>query len=123
MSVTQIWHDIGAGETFLNKFLRFLFLIVALVVFYFFATLPLTWPQQAVLGLLTVLLAIWIDRSSNSYLVTLALMLCSVYSTFRYGYWNDGRFCGAFLPASSGWASVPNILGRPKRPVIVVDRG
>jgi len=41
----------------------------------------------------------------------------------RYGYCNDGRFCGAFLPASSAWASVPNILGRPKLPVIVVDGG
>ena len=33
MSLTQAWHDIGAGETFFNKFLRFVFLCIALVMF------------------------------------------------------------------------------------------
>ena len=40
MSAAQLWHDIGAGETFLNKLLRFFFLAAALIMFYFFATLP-----------------------------------------------------------------------------------
>jgi hypothetical protein len=33
------------------------FLLAAGVVFYFLAVLPLSWPQQAVLGLLTLLMA------------------------------------------------------------------
>jgi len=41
-----------------NKFLRFVFLCIALVMFYFFATLPLTWPQQAVCGLLILLVGL-----------------------------------------------------------------
>ena len=49
--------------------------------------LPLTWPQQLFLGVLLVFIAFWIDHSSSSYLVTLTLMLMSMYATFRYGYW------------------------------------
>src|SRR5277367_4100208 len=87
MSVTQVWHDIGAGETFLNKVLRFVFLAIALVAFYFFGTLPLTWPQQAVCGLLTLLMGLALGRTSDSYLITLTLMILSLFATFRYGYW------------------------------------
>src|SRR5258708_24886329 len=76
-----------SGDGVLLQLLRTLILVGGIFFLLFAGVLGLTWPQQAVLGLLTVLLAIWIDRSSNSYLVTLALMLCSVYSTFRYGYW------------------------------------
>src|SRR5271166_4001705 len=87
MSLSRIWHDIGAGETFLTQLLRFLFLAVALTMFYFFATLPLTWPQQAVCGLLTLLMAVALGRTSDSYLITLTLMIMSLFATFRYGFW------------------------------------
>jgi cellulose synthase (UDP-forming) len=87
MSVTQIWHEIGAGETVFNRVLRIIFLAAALVMFYFFATLPLTWPQQAVCGLLTLLMGLSLARTSDSYLITLTLMIMSLFATFRYGYW------------------------------------
>ncbi len=47
----------------------------------------LTWPKQAVLGVVSVLIAVWMDRSSSSYLITLTLMLASCFSTFRYAWW------------------------------------
>ena len=53
MTATSLWQDIGAGENFFTKFLRLLVLIAGAVVFTFLAVLPLTWPQQAVCGLLT----------------------------------------------------------------------
>jgi cellulose synthase (UDP-forming) len=57
MTATGLWQNIGAGENILTKFLRLVFLLAAGVVFYFLAVLPLSWPQQAVLGLLTLLMA------------------------------------------------------------------
>ena len=63
----------------------------------------LTWPQQAVLGLLLVLLAIWIDRSSTSYLVTLTLILLSCFATFRYGFWRIDTMVKFFRDPGTNW--------------------
>jgi cellulose synthase catalytic subunit (UDP-forming) len=106
MSVAQIWHDIGAGETFLNKLLRILFLGIALVMFYFFATLPLTWPQQAVCGLLTLLMGISLGRTSESYLITLTLMILSLFATFRYGFWRLSMTVQFFQDPANHWGAL-----------------
>ena len=75
MTPTGLWQQIGAGENFLTKILRLLFLLAAAVVFCFLAVLPLTWTEQAVLGLLTLLMSLALARCSDSYLVTLSLMM------------------------------------------------
>ncbi len=87
MTAATLWQDIGAGENILTRIFRLLFLLAAAAVFCFLAVLPLSWPQQAVLGFVSLALALVIARSSDSYLVTLALMLLSMFCTFRYGYW------------------------------------
>ena len=87
MTVSGVWQEIGAGENFFTRFLRLGFLLAAGAIFCFMAILPLNWPQQAVLGLLCLLLALAMARGSDSYLVTLALMMLSLFCTFRYGYW------------------------------------
>jgi cellulose synthase (UDP-forming) len=106
MSVAQLWHEIGAGESFLNKFLRFLFLCASLVMFYFFATLPLTWPQQAVCGLLTLLMGLALGRTSDSYLITLTLMILSLFATFRYGYWRLSMTVQFFQDPANHWGAL-----------------
>ena len=106
MSVAQVWHDIGAGETFLNKLLRFFFLAAALIMFYFFATLPLTWPQQAVCGLLTLLMGLALGRTSDSYLITLTLMILSLFATFRYGFWRLSMTAQFFQDPSNHWGAL-----------------
>src|SRR5580692_6432356 len=87
MTASSLWQDIGAGENIVTKFLRLAFLVAAGVVFVFLAMLPLSWPQQAVCGLLTLLMSLALARSSDSYLITLSLMMMSMFCTFRYGYW------------------------------------
>ena len=73
----------------------------------FAATLELTWPQQLLLGLMTVLIAIWMDRSSSSYLVTLTLMLVSCFSTFRYGFWRIATVIRFFKdPGNQHWTAL-----------------
>ena len=75
MTPTGLWLDIGAGENGLTKAARLLFLTAGFAIFTFLAVLPLTWPQQAVCGLLTLLIALAVARSSDSYLITLTLMI------------------------------------------------
>ena len=87
MTRSPLWREFESGDSFILKAIRFLILFGGILFLIATGILDLTWPQQAVLGLLTVLLAIWMDRSSSSYLVTLTLMLISMYATFRYAYW------------------------------------
>src|ERR1700723_2406504 len=87
MTRSPLWREFESGDNILLRFLRFLILWGGFVCLILAGILDLTWPQQAVLGLLLVLLGIWIDRSSTSYMVTLTLMLLSCFSTFRYGFW------------------------------------
>src|SRR5579862_5828245 len=103
MTPAGIWQGIGAGENIFTKFLRLIFLLLAGAAFCFLAFLPLTWPQQAALGLLTLLVAMFLVRGSDSYLVTLMLMLMSMFCTFRYGYWRIERVIRFFQDPGSHW--------------------
>jgi cellulose synthase (UDP-forming) len=106
MTATGLWQDIGAGENLFTKFLRLLFLLAAGVAFYFLAVLPLTWPQQAVLGLLSLLMALALARSSDSYLITLTLMMMSMFCTFRYGYWRITTTIRFFQDPGNHWGAL-----------------
>jgi cellulose synthase (UDP-forming) len=87
MSESPLWRQFESGDNVPLRLLRVLIVIIGFVFLFSTGVLELTWPQQLVLGLMTVLVAIWMDRSSSSYLVTLTLMMASMYSTFRYGFW------------------------------------
>ncbi|MGO9337530.1 MAG: UDP-forming cellulose synthase catalytic subunit [Terracidiphilus sp.] len=106
MTVTGLWQDIGAGENVFTKIFRFVFLLMAAVVFFFLAVLPLTWPQQAVCGLLTLLMSIALARSSDSYLITLTLMMMSMFCTFRYGYWRWTQTVHYFQDPANHWGAL-----------------
>jgi cellulose synthase (UDP-forming) len=49
--------------------------------------LPLAWQEQAIFGVLLILLGIFLNTSSRSNTITMTLMTVSVFSTLRYGYW------------------------------------
>src|ERR1700684_1895785 len=106
MTASDLWQDIGAGENFFTKLLRLIFLLAAGLIFYFLAVLPLTWPQQAVLGLLTLLMALAMARSSDSYLVTLTLMMLSMFCTFRYGCWRLTGTWRFFQDPANHWGAL-----------------
>jgi len=106
MSATGMWQDIGAGENFLTRFIRLVFLFAAAAAFYFLAVLPLTWPQQAVMGLLTLLMSLAMARSSDSYLVTLTLMAMSMFCTFRYGFWRITQTVRFFQDPANHWGAL-----------------
>ncbi len=106
MTASELWRDIGAGESLFTRGLRLLFLLVAAAIFCFLAILPLTWPQQAALGLLSLLMALVMGRSSDSYLVTLTLMMLSMFSTFRYGYWRITQVAQFFQDPANHWGAL-----------------
>ena len=110
MTATGLWQSIGRGENPLTQLLRVVFLAFTAWIFYFFAVLPLTWPQQVVCGLLFLLIGIAIARSSDSYIVTLTLMLMSLFCTFRYGYWRLSTMVEFFHDPSNKWGVVDVIF-------------
>ncbi len=106
MTATAIWQDIGAGENLLTRLLRLLFLILAAVVLCFLAMVPLSWEQQAVLGFVSLVAALALARSSDSYLVTLTLMMLSMFCTFRYGYWRIDQVVRFFQDPANHWGAL-----------------
>src|SRR6202453_3073909 len=106
MTVAGLWQDIGAGENVFTKILRLTFLLAAAVVFFFLAVLPLTWPQQAVCAILTLLMSVALARSSDSYLITLTLMMMSMFCTFRYGYWRITQTVRFFQDPANHWGAL-----------------
>jgi cellulose synthase (UDP-forming) len=67
--------------------LRLLVLCAATFLLFQLVSLYLSWPKQAVLGGISLLIALLLHRSSRSRTVTLALMLFSIAATLRYGWW------------------------------------
>ena len=52
-----------------------------------FTILPLAWKEQAIFGTALIILALFLNKASRSLTVTMLLMIFSVFSTLRYGYW------------------------------------
>jgi cellulose synthase (UDP-forming) len=103
MTPSAIWQDIGAGDNLFTRILRFLFLIVAAATLIFLAIVPLDWEQQAILGCVSLVAALILARVSDSYLVTLALMMLSIFCTFRYGYWRVAQVIRFFQYPVEHW--------------------
>ena len=100
------WKEFEAGNGIGLKLLRWTIILLCVACLLITGILELNWPQQAVLGMLMVLLAIWMDRSSNSSLITLTLMLASMYSTFRYGFWRFSTVGTFFSDPASTWGAL-----------------
>jgi cellulose synthase (UDP-forming) len=98
-----LWREFELSGSIQMRVLRFAVLAGGLLFFVFSGVLSLAWPQQLILAVMTVLLAIWMDRGSSSYLVTLTLMLLSIYSTFRYGFWRVSTVLAAFRDPGTHW--------------------
>jgi cellulose synthase (UDP-forming) len=103
MSTSEACKQTGRHESFAYSFLRLLLLMACAVCAAFLVVLPLTWPQQAVMGMVMVLIALWLSRSTDAYLVTLTLMIMSVFSTLRYGWWRISTVVAFFHDPTTKW--------------------
>jgi cellulose synthase (UDP-forming) len=79
--------EIVAGKKLFSRIARMVFLLLVGGTFLFLAAVPLDWQQQAVMGLLVVGIALAMAAATDSSLVTLILIILSMFATFRYGYW------------------------------------
>ena len=96
MTRSPLWREFESGDTSLLRVLRFVILAGGILFVGFASVLDLTWEHQLILAALTLLLAVWIERSSRSYQVTLTLLLLSVFSTLRYAIWRVSSVVGFF---------------------------
>lgn len=103
MTETRLWRQFEGSDNLLLALLRTGVVFASICVLLYAGGLELTWPQQAILGVVTVLIAVWMDRSSSSYLITLTLMMASCYSTFRYGFWRISTVAKFFSDPASQW--------------------
>ncbi len=106
MTQAQLWEGFETGRGPFFKLLRLVMTAVGLVALFFFGSLALSWPQQAVLGLLILLLCVWLSRVSDSYLITLTLMMLSMFATFRYGWWRVSSIIAFFQDPGTKWTPV-----------------
>ena len=102
----------GAGATPGNTgqrphlLLRILFYpmaALAVAVLLYLASVEMTWPQQAVLSGVLMVLALCLDRSSKSPVITLTMMGLSLFATCRYGYWRLHNVVIFFTDSRSRW--------------------
>ena len=94
------------------RILQYGMAILAVAVLIYLATVEMSWPQQAVLALVLLLLSFWLDRSSKSHLITLTMIGMSLFATCRYGYWRL-HTVGLFFSDSRnrwGWLDACSIL-------------
>ena len=103
MRIVSVWREWESGDSLPLSVLRIAVLLCGLLFLGFTALVGLPWPQQTIVALLTVGAAIWLDRSSSSYVVTLTVMLLSMYSTVRYGFWRVATAAATVRGASSRW--------------------
>ncbi len=106
MTRTTLWREFETGTSPLLRSLRVIAVVFSLVSLVYSAGLELTWPKQALLGIISVLVSLWIDRSSSSYLITLTLMMASCYSTLRYAWWRISTVVGFLRDPASQWSYI-----------------
>ena len=93
-----------------SRILRILVLCLAAFLFFQLISLYLSWQNQAILGAISVALAVALNRTSRSRIVTLVLMLVSIAATFRYGWWRVHTLVGYFRDPSNQRVSLDAFL-------------
>ena len=101
--LSSMWKGLAGGDGFLVGLLRFVLLCAGLCWGALFVSLPLAWRDQTLLGLVMVAAAILIGRASRSAMVTIALMVLSLFATMRYAWWRIGAVVAFFHDPSNKW--------------------
>lgn len=81
----------------------FLSLVPALAFLGFFAVLPLSWENQAILGVFLAIAVFILNRLSTGRTMTLAMVLVSCFCTARYGFY---RYSETIWNLETSWSQV-----------------
>ena len=101
--MTGIWNGVVASNARGYKLVRLLLWIAGTGWGLLFITLPLAWKSQIVLGAVMMAGAILIGRISRAHVVTIALMVLSLFATMRYAWWRVGAVVHFFEDPSNRW--------------------
>jgi cellulose synthase (UDP-forming) len=85
----------------ITRLVRVLVLCVTGFLSFQLISLYLSWPKQAILGIVAILFGLVANRLSASRIVTLALMVFSMIATFRYGWWRVNLLVDFFSDESN----------------------
>lgn len=110
MRATNFWTEFESGSSFGFKILRTGLILAGIAVLIFLGAVPLTWQQQAVLGAVLIGMAIWMGRVSDSHLMTLTMIIMSLFATFRYGVWRMSMVVGFFENPASKYSIVDAVF-------------
>ncbi|HZU09229.1 MAG TPA: UDP-forming cellulose synthase catalytic subunit, partial [Pseudacidobacterium sp.] len=102
------WNTLGTRSSLIAGVARFAVYAALLFLAIECITIRFNWPEQLVLGTLTILLTYAIHRVSDAEVVTLALMFASMLATARYAYWRVATVAEAIAHQGSalGWANI-----------------
>jgi len=103
---SPLWREFESGDGILLQILRFLILVGGVLFLGISAVASLDWHRQLFFASLTLLLAIAMHRVSKSHVVTLTLVLLSVYSTFRYGFWRVTTILSLARDPGTNWSGL-----------------
>jgi cellulose synthase (UDP-forming) len=92
------------------QFCRLVVLCLCTFLLFQYVSLYMSWPKQAVFGALTLFIANVLNRAGKSRLFTVALMLLSIATTLRYGWWRIRLVAGFFGDESNHRISIDAVL-------------
>ncbi len=93
-----------------TRIVRFVVACVATFLLFQFVSLYLSWPKQIVLGSVSVVIVLILNRVTRSQVVTLALMLLSMAATLRYGWWRVHSVVQHFADESNQHITIDAVL-------------
>ncbi|WP_263351799.1 UDP-forming cellulose synthase catalytic subunit [Acidicapsa acidisoli] len=97
-------------NSFGTRLFRILVLLLTAFLVFQLISLDLSWPKQAVLGVVCLFLALGVNRYSSSQITTFALMSISMTATFRYGWWRFRVLIEYFSDESNHRLSIDSVL-------------
>ena len=86
----------------LRRLWNWLLVVMALIISGFMVIIPLTWQEQAFVGLATLAMIIVLNRISRSQLITITMMALSAIATTRYAYFRITQTVEGMTTAGHG---------------------
>ena len=87
MRRSPLWREFESGNGAVLRLLRAFVFGGGLLFLCYSAVLPLSWSRQFRLAAVLIVVALVVNSRAKSHVGTLTLLLLSIYSTFRYGFW------------------------------------
>jgi cellulose synthase (UDP-forming) len=93
-----------------TRIVRFVVACVSTFLLFQFVSLYLSYPKQIVVGAISVVVAMVLNRTTKSQVVTLSLMLISLAATLRYGWWRVHMIVNFFSDESNNRFTIDSVL-------------